>query len=239
MGRFSRAGSPTKPPSARRIRKYEKKMAAADRKTANLLIKSMNAKPKNQKIRKDKSSSLRNPQNRSQEAFKSGKISRQAGFVPYTRHGFANQSVGFNAGARVLPNYRISGGVYLKVTNIDKTKREKAIRKADDKFMSEMTQKVSPSPVLDLAVKRGLTQFRRNAINKIVGGERMVTKSSVARLSTDMNAMPSLTIEYNRKDPRSRKKKRTEKARRSAQWAYNDMVMKSRGTNTRAQRRGK
>lgn len=197
-------------------------------------------RPKNQKLRKDKNTSLLKAQNRSQQQFRTGALKRQAGFVPYTKVGFANKSAGVNTGIRVLPNYRISGGAYLKVTNIDKTKREKAFRKADNAFMNDMTNTISPHPIADGLVKNKLAQFRRSMIDKVVGGEKRVANGAYARVTTDMNAMPSLTVEYNRKDPRTNRRKRQSKARRKAQWQYNDMVTKSRGTNvnSRAQRRG-
>lgn len=248
MGRWvAGPGSPTRAPSARKMKKFQKSQQnqpKASYKTAEDVIaftESINRRNRSRSpLRKDKSTSLLRAQNRSQQQFKRG-MSRQGGFVPYTRHGFSSNSVGFNAGMRVLPNYRLSGGVYLKVTNIDKTRREKQIRNADNEFMNKVSQGVSPHPIADPYIESGLRRFRRKSIDKLFGGERKVTKNTYARLSTDMNAMPTVTIEYNRKDPRTRKKKRSEKARRRAQWQYNDMVTKNRGVHVkppRPQRRG-
>lgn len=198
---------------------------------------------KKSKLSKDDSSSLRRSQNRSQERFKNGTLSRQAGAIPYTRHSYSSQSAGINAGFRVLPNYRLSGGAYLKIQNIDKTRREKELRNRDEKIILGTAEKLSPHPGLDGITAKLIKKVRRKSIDKLIGGEAKVGEKSYARLTTDQNAMPTLTVEYNRSAARTRRRTRGRSARRNAQWSYNDMVLKTRSAGNhvkqpRAQRRG-
>lgn len=192
-------------------------------------------------ILKDQSTSFRHKSNRSQEQFKNGTITRQAGVIPYTRHGFSSHTAGVNGGLRVLPNYRLSAGAYIKVQNIDKTRREKHVRDKDNKIVLGLASKISPHRKLDGITANLIKKVRRRQVDKLVGGEAQVGKKSWARVTTDQNAMPTVTIEYNRSASRNAKRKAARNQRREALWAYNDMVTKNRGTNVkpRAQRRGK
>lgn len=244
-------GSPVRPPSARAVakhnRKTEKRAAKAAKGSGNAAARSWSRglaasqrkaqSVMNSPMRKNKSTSLRHAANRNQSRFKSGELNRQVGVIPYTRHGFSSHSVGVNGGFRALPNYRISGGAYLKVQNIDKTRREKHIRDADNRVMTGLAKKIAPNPVIGAAVEDMLRSTRRGQVDKLVGGERQLGKKSFARVTTDQNSMPTVTVEYNRKASRRANGKAK---RRDAIWAYNDMVTKNRGTNvtkSRDQRR--
>lgn len=183
-------------------------------------------------LHKNPATSAKHKYNRSQAAFTSGALSRQAGVIPYTRHGFSSHTAGVNGGMRVLPNYRVSMGGYIKVQNIDKTRREKQLRDKDNDIVLGLAQKVSPHQKLDPFFGAAIKKIRRNQVDKIVGGEVKVGKKSFARLTTDQNAMPTLTIEHNRSKSRTKRRTNNKVARRKGQWAYNDMVTKNRAVGT-------
>ena len=230
QGRFGSrgAGRGVRAPSPRAMKKFEK----AQNRYAKNIADAAVAHP----IAKNKSTSLRHASNRSQAKFKSGQLTRQAGVIPYSRHGFSSHSVGVNGGFRALPNYRVSGGVYFKVQNIDKTRREKYIRQQDDKVVKGLASKVSPHRALDGIATNLIKKVRRSQIDKLVGGEAQVGKKSWARVTTDQNSMPTVTVEYNRSASRNAKRKKGKNARRDAIWYYNDMVTKNRGTKIKSSR---
>ncbi len=148
---------------------------------------------------------------------------KQAGFVPYVRRGFSSTTVGTNAGINATRKYRVSGGVYFKVENRGRKSQEAQLRALDNKKMHALAEKVSPTPALAPYVHAAGVKFRRDTVDKFVGGEKAIGKKANARLTTDYNSMPTLTLEYNRK------RKRQKEPRRKAQWAYNDMVTKNKG----------
>lgn len=246
-GGFKRGpGSPVRPPKTQRIKATSAdksfKVSRSEKKRDKAMAKQWKhdtqlAQSKKQSpLLKNKSTSFSHASNRSQAKFKSGELKRQGGVIPYTRHGFSSHSAGVNAGIRILPNYRISGGAYLKVQNIDKTRREKHIRDQDNKVVMGLASKVSPHRALDGFAANLIKGIRRKQVDKLVGGEARVGKKSFARVTTDQNSMPTLTVEYNRSAARNAKRKKGKNARRDAIWAYNDMVTKTRGTNVKSSR---
>lgn len=221
-------GSPVRPPKVKKAKASSKKSAKSTKRPSTV-------NDARNPLLKKQSTSLRHKSNRSQDAFKNG-MHRQAGVIPYSRHGFSSHSAGVNAGIRILPNYRLSGGAYLKVQNIDKTRREKYLRDQDNKVVMGLASKVSPHRALDGIAANLIKKVRRNQVDKLVGGEAQVGKKSWARVTTDQNAMPTVTVEYNRSAGRNAKRKKGKNARRDALWAYNDMVTKNRGTHVKKSR---
>lgn len=166
-------------------------------------------------------------------------LGSRPGAVAFSRTNLRSTTTGINAGVGLTKKTRISGGVYVKIQRNSPGRIEKTVRRSSQDFMNKWSERLAPHPSMQPYVKQALTTFRRNRIDDIIGGERQIGKKKFARITTDNNALPTLTIATKQKRMTRQKQVRS----RKAMWAYNDMVMKGRKVASpampREQRRGR
>ena len=154
----------------------------------------------------------------------------KANVVPYARVGTRSSSVGVNAGMPVGKGFRLSTGVYVRVSRTTETGFERKINSAADSIAG----KIAPHESLKPLVRGQMNRLASKAMAREINGPR----GSQVRLGTSSVGTASVTI---RKGLNGKTNTAPRIAREQAITRYNQQLgLKPRNTKKpRPQRRGR